>query len=80
MIQIDMQMPGNCLNCKMRNDYFCVLKEKYFDEGFEGWNGSYIKERPPWCPLQDIELVMCKNCQYGEPINGGMMILCHIFN
>lgn len=53
MIQIDMEMPQNCWECRFRHahsDYRCSLVKDYTEE-YETYNPD---ERLPVCPLIEI--------------------------
>lgn len=52
MLQIDMRMPNNCINCPLSYDYVCLVTDRYLDESL---TGAYGEERPDWCPLKDPE-------------------------
>lgn len=69
MIQIDMQMPMNCLDCPFNYDFYRCNAfgnhdewEKYSDD----WNDHvcYRKTRPEYCPLkeQEAETEWCERC------------------
>lgn len=50
MIQIDMEMPEDCIDCPIHNDEFlcCNLEPDIKDwDGFDG--------RPEWCPLVEVK-------------------------
>ena len=53
MIQIDMEMPKDCSECKLRIDEppksYCALTYSYQLLG---------NERPSWCPLQEVKEVV----------------------
>ena len=57
MIQIDMPMPTNCLECPVCNEYLCCA----IPVGGHGWGennvSDFSKSRPEWCPLKDQEAV-----------------------
>lgn len=50
MLQIDMRMPNNCINCPLTHDYVCLVTDRYLDESL---TGAYGEERPDWCPLKE---------------------------
>lgn len=50
MLQIDMRMPNNCINCNLSHDYVCMVTERYLDEDL---CGAYGETRPEWCPLKE---------------------------
>ena len=61
MIQIDMEIPKSCCECRFFVDYeqcegkpsWCTAK----NEPFEYYGGSFCipKERPEWCPLKETK-------------------------
>ena len=81
MIQIDIQMPANCLECPVCNEYLnCAIQISG-----KGWGQNdvreYEKSRPEWCPLQELDPVapvynarsnwyMCGKC--GFSMTSGM--------
>lgn len=53
MIQIDMQMPNNCLECPACNEHLmCAIGCKH-----EGWVendvSDFSQSRPQWCPMKE---------------------------
>ena len=58
MIQIDMPMPTNCLDCPACNEYLmCAITPV---DG-RSWGENYVREfgqgRPEWCPMKEQEAV-----------------------
>ena len=71
MIQIDMQMPTNCLDCPACNDYLMceipVNGRKWGENDVRGFGQG----RPEWCPLKEQEATMViesENMYTGLPI------------
>ena len=61
MIQIDMQMPENCSECRFATERgFCKAKP----EDFCGYTDD--TKRPDWCPLKEREAVEPTINEYGE--------------
>ena len=57
MIQIDMQMPKNCIDCPVCNEYLmCAIPCN--GRGFgENDVKDFSKSRPEWCPMEEQQLV-----------------------
>lgn len=57
MIQIDMQMPKNCLDCPACNEYLiCAIPVN--GRGFgENDVSDFSQGRPKWCPMKEQEAI-----------------------
>ena len=57
MIQIDMPMPTNCLDCPACNEYLmCAIPVNGRKWGENGVS-EFGQSRPEWCPLKEREAV-----------------------
>ena len=66
MIQIDMQMPKNCLECPACNEYLmCAIPVNGRKWG-ENDVRDFSQGRPDWCPMKEQELIWCKDCVYSH--------------
>lgn len=50
MIQIDMEMPNNCSDCKLSFAYLCPVTGNLIPIP----NSNCVLKRPQWCPLKDV--------------------------
>ena len=62
MVQIDMPMPTNCLECPACNEYLACS----IPVNGRGWGESDVREygqsRPEWCPMKEQETELCDRC------------------
>ena len=76
MIQIDMQMPTNCLECPVCNEYLCCA----IPVGGHGWGENDVREfeqgRPEWCPMKNQEAVK-PTWNRGKPFCGACGLRIH---
>jgi hypothetical protein len=76
MIQIDMQMPTNCLECPVCNEYLCCA----IPVGGHGWGennvSDFSKSRPEWCPMKNQEAVK-PTWSRGKPFCGACGLRIH---
>ena len=65
MIEIDMPMPKNCLDCPACNEYImCAIPR-----AGAGWGANDVREfsqsRPEWCPMKEQDVIVrCKDCKH----------------
>lgn len=57
MIQIDMPMPTNCLDCPACNEYLMCAIPVYGREWGENDVREFDKSRPQWCPMKEQEWI-----------------------
>ena len=55
MIQIDMQMPKNCIDCPICNDYMECAIPINGRRWAENDVTEFSKSRPEWCPMKEQE-------------------------
>ena len=55
MIQIDMSMPTNCLDCPVCNEYLACAIPVNGRKWGENDVRDFSQSRPDWCPLKDQE-------------------------
>ena len=69
----DLEMPSDCIECKMSYDggSHCLLVEDDNDAVLGGkmWRRCPLSgKRPEWCPL--VEIVRCNECEYYQGVRG----------
>ena len=65
MIQIEMEMPKNCIDCPACNEYLmCAIPCN--GRGFgENDVKDFSQSRPEWCPMKEQpQIVRCKDCKH----------------
>lgn len=80
MIQIDMPMPTNCLDCPACNEYLmCAIPANG-----RGWGENDVKDfsqgRPEWCPMKEQEaIVRCRDCKAWKQYDDLNLGECELF-
>ena len=62
MIQIDMAMPKNCLDCPACNEYLLCAIPVYGRRWGENDVKEFSQSRPDWCPMKEQETEWCEKC------------------
>ena len=80
MIQIDMPMPKNCIDCPACNEYLmCAIPVSG-----RGWGENDVKDfsqsRPEWCPMKEQpQIVRCGECKHKYyELPDGRIVCTHI--
>ena len=71
MIQIDMPMPTNCLDCPACNEYLtCAIPVNG-----RKWGENDVREfgqgRPEWCPMNEQDAMLVEYSAFGGMKYGG---------
>lgn len=80
MIQIDMPMPTNCIDCPACNEYLmCAIPANG-----RGWGENDVKDfsqgRPEWCPMKEQEaIVRCMDCKAWKQYDDLNLGECELF-